>query len=813
MKRIDLQGIWNLRQAGRDNTVSANVPGDNYSALLAANRIPDPYYGRNELDVQWPGESDWEYSRDFEVAETLLQCASVYLNAEILDTFAEIRINGKKAGTARNMFNRRRFEVKELLVPGINHISILFKSPVKEAAREAAKQPFPVPCCGNNTVPHLNLIRKVQCHAGWDWGISLLVSGIYGDISLNGVNEARIEHIYTEQAHGKGKCTVIACAEINAVRKQKIEVEFAFNGKSRKVRQLVNAGTKLIKTKFEVNDPELWWPAGYGGQALYELKVKTADENLSRQIGLRTIEVVRDKDERGTGMKFRVNGVDIFCKGANWIPVDAMPERHTGAVYRDLLESAAAANMNMLRVWGGGQYEQERFYELCDELGLLVWQDMMFACALYPSTADFLENVKEEFQYQIKRLKSHACLAIWCGDNECIGALNWNSKSRDNPQKYLINYDRLNCEQEKTVNEYGPEYTFWPSSPCGGPGDFSDNWHNDSCGDMHYWSVWHDGEPFESYFKVIPRFCSEFGFQSFPSREVFDTFGTAKDMNVFSPVMEHHQKNSSGNANIIRTISQYFRMPDGFDNFLYLSQVQQALAIKTGVEFWRHLRPVCMGTLYWQLNDNWPVASWSSLEYGGKWKQLHYHARRFYAPVASMVFQQNNELEIWSVNDLPEAQDISVRAVVYDFAGKGLQSWAFEIRLKAGSSKKLQTVKLENVNFEPNKAFMTIETVTADKTHINTHFFTPCKACELPGTEVKTKVYEEKGEFKLELRCDKPAFFVTLETPGIKGIFADNSITLLPGQKTVLTFLPSQKVSLDELKKSLTVKHLRQSYI
>ncbi len=812
MNKIDLKGIWDLKQPGQKNTISANVPGDNYSALLAAKLIPNPYYRKNELNVQWVHDFNWEYSRKFDVTEELLSCASIYLNAEILDTFATIYINNKKIASTRNMFKRHRMEVKKYLILGVNHISILFKSAAKEAIKEATKQPFSVPGSANNTIPHLNLVRKVQCHAGWDWGISLLVSGICGDISLNGVNEARIEHIYTEQSHNKSKCIVTACAEIKAVKTQEIEIVFRFDGKIQKVKQLVNAGNMIVKTKFEVNNFKLWWPAGYGEQPLYDLTVKTNDESLSKEIGLRTIEVVREKDDRGTGMKFRVNGVDIFCKGANWIPVDAMPTRHTDKVYRDLLESAVAANMNMIRVWGGGQYETEYFYKLCDELGLLVWQDMMFACAQYPSTDDFLTNVKEELQYQVKRLKSHASIAIWCGDNECIGSVKWDDLSRNNPQKYLINYDRLSHEKEKTINKYGSEYTFWPSSPCGGPGDFSDNWHNDSNGDMHYWEVWFSGKPIEAYFDVIPRFCSEFGFQSFPSKEVFDTFGIEKDMNVFSPVMEHHQKSGNGNSNIIRMFSQYFRMPEGFANFLYLSQVQQALAIKTAVEFWRHLQPICMGTLYWQLNDNWPVASWSSIEYGGKWKQLHYHARRFYASLASMTFQKNNELEIWSVNDLQKVQDFSVKAIVYDFSGKELKSWNFETKVKAGSSKKLKTVKLKKIEFKLNEAFMIIETSATGKKHVNTHFFAPYKACELPEACVKTKVYKDNDELKVELYCDKPAFFVTLETPKIKGIFEDNSITLLPNKKTVITFSPKQNVSIEELEKSLTIKHLRQTY-
>jgi len=812
MNTIDLKGTWKLEQAERGIAIPAGIPGDNCSALLAAGIIPDPYYRENESGTKWLGDADWTCSREFEVKEKFLSYESIYLNIEILDTIAVIRINGKKVAVTRNMFKRHRIEVKEYLKAGKNHITILFKSAAKEAQKKSEKLPFPIPYSGCNTIPHLNLVRKVQCHGGWDWGILLMVSGIYGDISLNGANEARIEHIYTEQAHEKSKCTVTVCAELNTVRPRKIEIEFSFGGETRKIRQSANTGINLVKTEFEINNPKLWWPSGYGSQPLYDLTVKTADESLSRKTGLRTIELVCAKDDYGTGMKFRVNGVDVFCKGANWIPVDAMPGRQTREVYKDLLESAVSANMNMIRVWGGGQYEAECFYELCDELGLLVWQDMMFACSQYPSTDDFISNVNEELEYQIKRLKSHASVALWCGDNECLGILKWLDEYQKYPQRYMDNYKRLDSVRKSAVNKYGPEYTYWPSSPCEGPGTFNGNWSNDHNGDMHYWKVWHGGEPLEAYFNVIPRFCSEFGFQSFPSREVFDTFGTQEDADVFSPVMLHHQKNQNGNKFITRMFSKYFHAPEGFDNFLYLSQVQQALAIKTGVEFWRHLQPVCMGTLYWQLNDNWPVASWSSLEYGGKWKQLHYHAKRFYAPQASMAFQKNDELEIWSVNDSRESQIFEVKAAVYDFSGRELETRNFEIEINARSSKKLETLKLAEAGFEKNETFMLLETYAAGKTHVNTHFFVPYKDCKLPETRVKTKVYEEDKLLKVELFCDKPAFFVTLETPEVKGIFEDNSITLLPDRKKVIKFYPKQSTNIHELKKSLTIKHLRETY-
>ena len=423
MLKLDLAGKWKLRQFGKKEQIAANIPGDNYSALLAAGKIPDPYYRKNELDIQWVRDVDWEYSYDFEVSKQLFECDSVFLNMTMLDTFAVVFINEKKVCSGDNMFKRYRVEVKKYLNSGKNSMKILFKSAAKEALKESKKQVLEIPGTTNNQVPHCNLIRKVQCHPGWDWGICLMVSGIYDEIYLQGINIARIEHVHTEQKHDKNRCVVTVVSELYVLKARVVETEFIFNGEIQKVSRNLKAGSNVVKAKFEVNNPELWWPAGSGDPNLYEIKVTTIDDSISRKVGLRTIEVIREKDVHGIGMKFQVNGVDIFCKGANWIPCDAMPERQTRERYEDLLESAKLANMNMLRVWGGGQYEKEDFYELCDEKGLMVWQDMMFACALYPGTDSFIENVLGELEYQLKRLRSHSCIAIWCGDNEVIGGV------------------------------------------------------------------------------------------------------------------------------------------------------------------------------------------------------------------------------------------------------------------------------------------------------------------------------------------------------------------------------------------------------
>ncbi len=819
MSHLVLDGDWSLRCAqlpGRE--IPAKLPGDTYSALYAAGVIPDPYFGRNENEIQHYREYEWEFFREFDVPAELLEYESVYLNAEMVDTFATISFNGRRALTTSNMFARYRVDVKKFLKPGRNQVSIKFKPVAPEGKKVFDKLPISIPMNGCSRAEYLNLVRKVHCHGGWDWGITMMVMGVYEPLTLTGVNAARIEFLYTEQKHEKNRVELTAIAELHALHEGRTSVKFRFNGEEREVKVALKRGINVVKTVFEVRNPKLWWPNGLGEPALYPLSVETADEFREIQVGLRTVEVVNQPDEFGTSMYFRVNGVDVFCKGADWIPVDAFPSRQTPAVYEDLIESARLVNMNMLRVWGGGQYEHEVFYELCDRKGIMVWQDMMFACSIYPSTPEFIENVCFELEFQIKRLRHHASLAIWCGDNEVIGATGW--YGADKRTTYLINYDRLNRELLHMVERCDPERMFWPSSPCGGPNNFNDGWHDDSCGDMHYWEVWHGGKDFNAYYEVKPRFCSEFGFQSFPSLETVKTFCPEDQFNVFSPVMDHHQKCYKGNASIIGMFGKYFRMPESFADFLYLSQVQQALAIKTGVEYWRTLKPRCMGTLFWQLNDNWPVASWASIEYGGKWKQLQYQARRFYSPVIAVAFREGltGAVRLQVVSDVPARLAVEVEATVYRFDGTVVKRFVCKGALKANESRLLRTFRdaeFGDAGFE--NCFMELRCrATAgdgrEFTHENTFFFEVFKRCSIERAEVNAEVTEKAGKLCVKLTTDRPAFFVVLDTPGIPGIFSDNSLTLLPGSPKELIFTPKRSCSATELKAVLEVNFLRKTY-
>ena len=806
--KIDISGEWQLRNCSEQETIPATIPGDVYAALLDNNKIPDPFYAMQEDDVQWARDCDWEYSRDFEVSWTDLEANSIYLNLDSVDTFSEIFINDKSVGITENMFLRYRFEVKEYLRTGVNTIKVKISSASIKAQEEAKKLPFPIHWSkSNNKVANMNTIRKVQCHSGWDWGICLVTSGIYNAIYLETVNSSRIEHVYCCQKHSRNLCEVKVTTELYAPEAGTDSIKITLGGQVKELTVTLNKGINKVETSFKIDNPQLWYPAGYGEQALYDLTVATSDSSVSKRIGLRTMELITEKDEIGSSMYFKVNGIPVFCKGANWIPTDAFPQRQTETVCRRLLEDAVAVNMNMIRVWGGGQYEPDFFYSICDELGLLVWQDMMFACSEYPSTEDFIENMCKEAEYQVKRLRDFACIALFCGDNEVIGI---SLGKRENVKLTMVNYDRRNHALEKAVKAADASRSFWPSSPCNGPMDL-DGWHDDTKGDMHYWTVWHGNKEFEAYFDVTPRFCSEFGFQSYPEKKTVKSYTPDDQWNITSPVMDFHQRSGDGNAKIIGMMSKYFRFPEGIDNFLYLTQVQQALAIKTGVEYWRHLRPVCMGTVYWQLNDLWPVASWSSIDYYGRWKQLHYHAKRFYAPVIVSCFQTREDiLEIWVTNDKMEEFNGTLDMSIFDFSGNKKAGETLDISVPALSAKMIASYPVDEFTPSRNETFLYLELAGDNGVeHFNEHFFTRHKHCDLQQVDIKCEMAEKDGVWQITLNSDVPAFYVTLTPENVDGVFSDNSFTLLPGKEKVLTF--EYRDSSTE-KPVIKIDHLRSSY-
>lgn len=798
MKQIDLTaGDWFLAGQALAEPLRIAVPADSYAVLCAAGVIPDPYAGSNEKLVQWVAWEDWTFTTEFETDQELLNNPSVYLNIDYIDTFGDIFLNGRLLGRSENMFRRFRAEIKDFLRLGRNELKITIASPARKMAEKAEQHPE-IKRNPNNSLPGLNLIRKAQCHGGWDWGICLLTSGIYGKVLIQGISGARLEYIETMQTHNPdGSCDLTVSARLSGTAET--EVEFRFNGECRKI-----AGMGHCSAVFRVEHPRRWHPSGYGEPCLYPLEVSTPDEHICKKIGLRTIEVVNKPDEAGgLGMVFRVNGSDIFCKGANWIPADAMPSRCTRETYRKLLAAAQAANMNMIRVWGGGLYEFDDFYELCDELGLLVWQDCMFACADYPADREFLASVSAEVDYQVRRLRNHACIALWCGDNEITCILG--EKQGAKRDSALIRYDRLNRTIAEAVAKADPTRLFWPSSPSNSPNEIGGNWHDVDKGDTHYWGVWHGGKSFAACREIRPRFCSEFGFQSFASRNTVRRFMDGEPLNLSAPAMETHQKNGDGNTKIVAMLMRYFRFPNRFDGFLYLSQVQQALAVKTAVEYWRTQKPYCMGTLYWQFNDNWPVTSWSGIDYYGEWKQLQYHAARFYAPVIITALRSDaGTSKLYAVSDLEHAFNGTARAVFFSFNGRQQKKYEFEIQLSPQESREIAELPEEDAT----SGFYFLELANEKYYHCNEYFLTEYKHCELPQAEITSRFRQDGDILLLELSTNAPAFYVFCELTSTCATWSDNSLLLLPGRKVVLECHPNHAVSLSEAISQLRITQL-----
>lgn len=810
MTDISLGGVWTLHDASGGDVAPCPIPGDVHSALVAAGRLPDPLVGLNEAQAQWVGDTVWEVRRSVTVSAEALAGKWAVLDLEFVDTFADVAVNGVAVGRLDTCFRRHRLDVTGALRPGENTIVLRFRPAAAEAHERAARLPFPVPwSVSNNRVADMNVIRKPQCHAGWDWGPCLMVLGVYAEPTLRLCDAGRIEHFVVRQAHhDDGSVTVTADVELAACRDATVPVTVTFGERTASADVAVTeANGGAVSLAFEIEEPDLWWPAGHGDQPLTTATATIPGDAAARRVGLRKLELINEPDATGIPMTFRVNGIDMFMKGANWIPADALPSRITPERIRRLLGEAKAANMNMIRVWGGGFYEFDAVYDACDELGLLVWQDMMFSCSQYPSTPDFLAEVDAEVRYQVKRLASHPSIALWCGDNEVIGSLTWYDLSKDNRDRYLVNYDRFNRAIEAAVEASDPDRPFWPSSPCSGALDYGDAWHDDSKGDMHFWSVWHEGKDFEHYYTVRPRFCSEFGFQSFPTMTAIRRFAEPSQWNATAPVMEHHQRDASGNGKIVETMTRYFRVPTSFESFVYLSQLAQALAIETAVRYWRSLKPHSMGTLYWQLNDVWPAVSWSSIDYELAWKTLHYHARRFYAPLALASRFEDGKLVVTGINDGhgPLAVEARIRRV-------GLDGAVLDETMAHGDVPADRAAELGRFDAGGADGFFVLDARPAGADAFDpmlrlVAFPQKPKCYDLPQATIGV---EPAGDHAFRFTADAPAFFVKPEAPAFDGAFDDASFLLLPGENRVIGFrsYDDRMPSIDDL----TLSQLATTY-
>ena len=632
-EQMNLGGAWRMREADSQTWHSAHVPGSVYADLMADGTMPDPFWRENELDAFERMKKDYVYQRAFTVTEAQLAHAHVELVCEGLDTLAHVSLNGREIAFADNMHITWVWDVKEQLHAGENTLEIRFDSPILYCAKKAEEAPG---WESSDATPGFRHLRKAHCMFGWDWGPRLPDAGIWRPIFLRTWDTARLENALMLQAHHDGVVDVTIRPEIAGESAWSAEIT-APDGEV-----LTLPETTAAEQVITIEHPQLWWPNGLGKQPLYRVTVRlaTGDTRVWR-IGLRTMTVSREKDEWGEEFCHVVNGVKVFAMGADYIPEDNILARVTPERTRRLLEDCKAANFNAIRVWGGGYYPDDAFYDICDELGLLVWQDLMYACAFYDLTPDFKRSIRVETHQNVARLRHHASLALICGNNEMEMFMAGANSALINHRtwEFVPTYPHHITDYVKMfeyilpaiVKETAPQTYWWPASPSSG-GNF-DAPNDENRGDNHYWDVWHGEKPFTEYRKFFFRYASEFGFQSFPCLKSVKQFTLPDDRNIFSRVMERHQRNQAANGKILSYLSQTFRYPNSFDDLLYASQLMQAEAIRYGVEHWRRNRGRCMGAIIWQLNDIWPVASWASIDYYGRWKALHYAAKRFFAPV------------------------------------------------------------------------------------------------------------------------------------------------------------------------------------
>lgn len=632
-EQVNLGGAWRMREADSQTWHSAHVPGSVYADLMADGTMPDPFWRENELDAFERMKKDYVYQRAFTVTEAQLAHAHVELVCEGLDTLAHVSLNGREIAFADNMHITWVWDVKEQLHAGENTLEIRFDSPILYCAKKAEEAPG---WESSDATPGFRHLRKAHCMFGWDWGPRLPDAGIWRPIFLRTWDAARLENALMLQAHHDGVVDVTIRPEIAGESAWSAEIT-APDGEV-----LTLPETMAAEQVITIEHPQLWWPNGLGKQPLYRVTVRLATgDTRTWRIGLRTMTVSREKDEWGEEFCHVVNGVKVFAMGADYIPEDNILARVTPERTRRLLEDCKAANFNAIRVWGGGYYPDDAFYDICDELGLMVWQDLMYACAFYDLTPDFERSIRVETHQNVARLRHHASLALICGNNEMEMFMAGANSALINHRtwEFVPTYPHHITDYVKMfeyilpaiVKETAPQTYWWPASPSSG-GNF-DAPNDENRGDNHYWDVWHGEKPFTEYRKFFFRYASEFGFQSFPCLKSVKQFTLPDDRNIFSRVMERHQRNQAANGKILSYLSQTFRYPNSFDDLLYASQLMQAEAIRYGVEHWRRNRGRCMGAIIWQLNDIWPVASWASIDYYGRWKALHYAAKRFFAPV------------------------------------------------------------------------------------------------------------------------------------------------------------------------------------
>jgi len=784
-RNLDLE-VWKFKKVSEEQWFDATVPGTVHTDLYANQLIPDPFYSDNEKKLQWIENEDWCYQTTFSVSPLELKNQSCLLQFDGLDTYAEVYLNGTKILMTNNMFRTWKVDVKKMLKLGDNTLTITFKSAVKMAQEEAKKLPYVLP--GDEKI----FVRKAQYQFGWDWGPRLVTAGIYKPIKLVFWNAAQIEKVnYSQEVLTDEVARLTFKATVNCLKSGKYSLKI--NDKIQNID--LKMGSNEVSVPFEIKKPKRWWTNGLGEAFLYPFEITLSQNGkiLSQKklnIGLRTIELVQEQDAKGKSFYFKLNGLPVFMKGANYIPADSFLPRASDSIYKKTVQNAVAANMNMLRVWGGGVYADDTFYEACDQNGILVWQDFMFACAMYPGDATFLQNVQNEVIDNVTRLQNHPCIALWCGNNENDeGWHNWGWQK----QYHYTEKDSTNIwsDYQKLFHDVIPntlnhllapsENRYWPSSPSIGWGKKESL----TQGDAHYWGVWWGKEPFEIYKKKVGRFMSEYGFQGMPNVETFLSFAPKSELNFNSDAVKNHQKHPTGYATINEYMERDYKVPSSFEDYIYVSQLLQAEGMKTAIEAHRRAMPNCMGSLFWQLNDCWPVTSWSAVDYYGRWKALQYQAKRSFENLLISVTENETDYQIYIVNDETKVYEGDFVVKLLDFKGKEIWKINESVETAGNSSELRFEIPKENVAVsEKAKTFLTISYKTKDGKVVETqYYFVKPKELTLLKPHLQ---YRKINDVTLEITSDVLAKNVYLSAPE-KPFFSDNYFDVLPNQKVIIT--------------------------
>lgn len=792
IKEISLNDNWLVKSANDSIKLTTNIPNETHFDLCKNKIIPHPFLGDNEKHIQWVADSTWIYEKEFDVDSSFLKNENIELVFDGVDTYSDIYLNDIKILSTDNQFRQWKADVKSIIQPVKNRLRILIHSPFNIEKHKAEVYGFQPP--SDSRI----FTRKAAYVYGWDWGPRIVTSGLWKPVKLESWNGPRLEDVFIIQdSLTERKAYLTARFEISSNKQTEISL-FVFGNRKY---MTTKEGNQTVEINFEIDYPDLWWPNGLGDQKLYKIDCSLMHndycvQTISKKIGLRTIELVQEKDSTGKSFYFKVNGQPVFMKGANYIPIQILGNDVDTNKYRNLINDVAESKMNMLRVWGGGIFEHDIFYDLCDEKGILVWQDFMFANGMYPADSTMLENITIEATEQIKRLRNHPSIALFCGNNEIAEAwANWGWKknySKDQQKKMEDDYNKIFHKLlPDLVNKFFPQTPYWPSSPQYGRGDKRSQFE----GDSHYWGVWHDEELFEMYETKIPRFMSEFGFQSYPSLKTLENWIEKEDLKFNSPMLQSHQKHPRGNELIKKYMERDYKVPEKFSDFIYVSQLLQAEGIAVGIEAHRRAMPFCMGSLYWQLNDCWPVVSWSGIDYEGRWKALQYFVKKSFEPVILSLERNDDLLNIYLVNDKNESVEGYLTFRLMNFDGEiKLQAEEY-YQINPNTAELLRTLDITKyTHIDWSYSFLNIGfNGNLDVDDRNFYFVKP-KDMNLSKPEIKISIEKNGNHYILNLVSSTLAKNVFVDCKA-DGKFSDNFFDLIPGEEKIIEFYPNEDIS------------------